>query len=540
MLRLQPMRPPRPSARRIHPICVLLIAGCSAASDGAGSTGPGGSCTGGKCDGFEVPAALAPIALDGVVQCHGVVDHEADPFFAVHELRCTVQPPEALDVHRVYFAVNGADGSPVAGETSAAPESFGSEVTIARFRDDDFPLDVRITVPFLARGGQEDHSYWGFRQTIADRAALAAATAEAPLSVDLPVEIWPIVLWPSEDTVTQWSAGTLGLVLFDTRYAFPVTGSAELAVGGVGPVSNVDQNRYLSVRPTTDPDISVLARQPMNFLVPRGGLATPADLNVQTDVSDRVATPFDAPGYYVLGTDGSLVRTEPAELPPLSLEPIDPTDPLDPDAGVPIEPDAGEPEPDAGPSEPVDPCMGSCTAAQVCVAGACVARGEQDQDLRTSSTCYAPNRACDAGDDGDCAPDHACVLGECRRLACQHQDLRTSTTCYAADEACESDAHCASGHTCVSGLCRRTVCQIQDLRTSTTCYDADEPCARDLDCDSGHACVAEQCRRLVCQNQDLRTSTTCYPADQPCAIDAHCDAGHTCSPDGLCVRTVCS
>ncbi|MGE3636491.1 MAG: hypothetical protein AB7P00_41690, partial [Sandaracinaceae bacterium] len=383
----------------------------------------------------------------------------------------------------------------------------------------------------------------GYERTIRDRAELATLTEESPLSVDLPLEVWPVVLWPDPATLETWGA-TRSFLLADFRYAYAVDGSADLAVGGPRPLTQVEGSST-AFRPADLPELAELTRRRFALLLPRGERATPPRLEIT--LGDQGSTDVIGPGYYVVHDDGTAVLTAPNDLPALHVA-MDPTEPP-PDEPPPDEPPPDEPPPDEPPPDepPADPCMGACDSADVCVAAECVALADQTQRLVRFSTtsCEAPSRTCDEGQDTDCAADHVCVGGLCRRLACQNQDFVQFSvqSCVAPDQPCESDVHCDNEHTCVQGLCRRTVCQNQDLVqfSSVSCMAADQVCERDVDCASDHACVFGNCRRLACQNQDLVqfSSTSCQPADQPCEVDAHCAPDHVCGASQRCARVAC-
>ncbi len=167
-----------------------------------------------------------------------------------------------------------------------------------------------------------------------------------------------------------------------------------------------------------------------------------------------------------------------------------PPDEPEPDPGA---ADAGQPdvgEADAGVADedpPVDPCAGTCSASQACVAGACVTRNEQSQN----SFCDPPRASCDADEDQDCADGHACVDGKCRRLTCQSQN----TFCDPPRATCDDqDSDCDAGHACVEGLCRRLSCQSQN----TFCDPPRAICHADDDCAAEHTCSDGKCKRLTC------------------------------------------
>ena len=477
----------------------------------------------------EPPPPLEVVSLDRVVSCVGEVDPGADPFYAVDHLRCHFELPAlpGLRWGRLYAAVSRQGAPPVHVSILEGP-AIAQEVSFA-FRADEYPVELSVTLSaqFQGSGSLEQPAtsngtsmHWAARRAVANRPALGQLTAEGPLAVAAPFELWPVALWPSSELQSAWREGGARMVHTRLAYTFPIQ-SAALNVAGPTAATEVTVRRERWASPSTVSDLAAMAADLAYLPVPRGGFSGQAPglwAQVRGQDQDVEATSLvSSPGYYVMDASGQAVLTARDALPPL--------------AGAAAEPEP-EPEPVApgggGPLPPVDPCAGACTDAQACVAGACVTRAQQTQ----SAYCNAPTRACDADEDQDCADDHACANGLCVRLTCQTQ----SAYCNAATSACDpgDDGDCAADHACVGGLCRRLACQTQ----SAYCNAPTAPCDGDDDgdCAADHACAGGLCRRLSCQTQSLYCSAptnVCDPGD-----DADCAEAHHCV-DELCHRDSC-
>ena len=472
-------------------------------------------CSTGKCD-STLPPRLDALALADPVTCEVRIDTTtSDPFFQVDELHCTLRAPPSnrtVTIDQIFVNVQRADG--VVGNTFSIEGAAIGEAPLlaARFRGDDYPIEVRSTVMYQVdpeQRGNRDPLFHGARVRVASRPTAAASPALAHPS---PFDLWPVVLWPDDALTTAWDAGEARLVISQIDHGFPIA-SDELNIGGVTADTEVRYRRTIVASKSSVPAIDTLRSDLFYVLVPKTNVAPPAVKLTVADPKREASSSITGPGYYVIDLEARAVLTAPAELPgrPTGVA----------DAGV---PDGTPPPPDAVP--PPDPCGGACGATQVCVAAACVQRADQTQ----STSCNTPVMECDADEDGDCAPDHACVSGLCRRLTCQVQ----STSCNTPSSPCDGeDTDCGTAHACVAGSCRRLTCQVQ----STSCNTPFSPCGDDDDddCGAGHACVAGLCRRLTCQVQSTSCNTPFNPCDDEtsdCAIDHTCQAG-------TCARNTC-
>lgn len=559
----------RPSVFLVS-LTVALMLGC------ANPESPGETlfCVGAKCDdGSDGPTPLTAVSLESMGRCRGIVDRSSSDFFARHEIRCSFDPPAGIVLERVYTEIRTARPDIRGGSLDLT----GSDLPIGRVTNDDFPIQVRVTLAFKSATTdnptfQRTH-YWGMEAELADADALAAWTLANPHAFGPPLEAWPVVFWPAPELVDAWDAGDARYLAFALNHRFEVTGSGELAVAGPEPIGTVENRVQIIERARQRADLRELAQQTRALLMPTGAVE-PVDVRVTTRDVSNVESRLSGPGYYVVGLDGQATLTPVTDLPELAV-PVPEGDCNDActeaetcvdalcvpipcggtcAAGQRCVDEACVTPPACGglcleneecvdeACVPVDPCEGACSESEACVAATCVTRADQTQRTGFSSTrCEAPTASCDAGEDGDCAEGHGCVEGQCRRLACQQQSTGfSSTSCEAADQPCENAGHCAEDHACVAGLCRRLSCQNQDTGFSTTtCEPADQPCATGGDCASGHTCVEGLCRRTACQNQDTGfSSTSCDPADQPCAVNEDCTDAHACV-QGLCRRLAC-
>lgn len=488
----------------------VLVTACKA--DG-GST----DCASGRCD-QGVPPALEVLNVSNPVSCELRLDMSTtNPFFQVDELYCTFRAPPVTNTVKLlsnYVNVTRKDGNPGNTFEMEGPNIGSEPVLVSRFSAESYPIEVASTLVYRidpSQGGDTSFIYNGARATVPTRPSANTAVLEHTA----PFDLWPIVLWPDDELTTAWNAGEARALVSQTRHAFALA-SAELNIGGPNPTTEVQYRRTMVANATAvpgTPDITVLRSDV--FYVPVAKQAAAPWPSLKLTVSApfvEVESALGGPGYYVVDRNGNAVLTAPGNLPGRR----DVT--FDADPG----PDGTDVTPDAAVA---DPCNGSCSPSQVCVAAACVERANQTQ----STSCNAPVAQCDANEDGDCAPDHACVEGVCRRRTCQAQ----STSCNAPFAACDSqDTDCADGHACVANLCRRLACQTQ----STFCNSPFAQCEGDSDCAPEHACVAGLCRRLTCQTQ----STFCNPPVAACADDddSDCAPEHACV-DGLCRRLTC-
>jgi len=466
---------------------LLLAAACGGAVDPSATR-----CSGSKCDGNGVEA-LQAAGLRDLLRCWSGSDGALSCQLRDRRLPGGVEVSYWAAVWRADSGVRSSNLFVRRDRFSTAPVALEAIPATA------FPGTLNVGVAVTA---PDNGTYdFGFERHFSSAAELAALREEAPFKVDLPLEVWPVRVWPKDDAVDAMVVG------YDAQSSFPI-GDSRLPYSVTPRQTSVDQ-RLSAVHQKGD------AWTTFGVLVPLTGAAPTLDITIINldDGSQKKQThAITAPGYYVVDGDAGATLTAPADLP---------NAPAAPDAPTPTPPVDNSNAPDMTPA-PVDPCRGSCGATQVCVAGACVARDEQVQ----SSSCYPAYARCDAGESSDCAEGHACVNGLCTRLTCQTQ----STSCYSPTAQCATAADCADGHSCVDGLCRRLTCQTQ----SSSCYSPTAPCAIAADCAADHACVAGLCRRLTCQTQ----SSSCYPPTAPCATIADCATGHTCDA-GVCRRNGC-
>ena len=433
-------------------VTALGTAGCAV------NSGPGTGLDGNdhKNDGFS-PAdlpALEAVALDNLVECFGVMDDStSDPFFQRHELRCTAAVmPTGLTVDRVWVSVI-SDDSRLYDTLDLMAADFGTETLITRVGNDHFPLRVRVTIPFrLDDDGAS--KYWGFERTISGPSEFEGLTADAPITMGLPFDLWPVALYPTVALRDAWTAEDNTLLITRTDYTFPVAGSAELAVGGPSPVTEIRERRTDIHRRSGLEDLASLVRTPTYYAMPIGGLADPAGMTIMLGRDGEVPSSIVGPGYYLVDLDGTATLTATTDLPDLGTGTGDDGG-ADDDGGIgDVDGGAGDVDggagDDGGPAP--DPCAGACSANEVCVAGGCVVRSQQQQRYCGDT----PDRLCDGDDNADCADGNICAEGLCRNRSCQKQQYCGDTP----DTPCDGDdGDCAPDHACnADNICERVSC----------------------------------------------------------------------------------
>jgi hypothetical protein len=519
----------------VFAVLAVSFLGCSNPDEGQSTPEIDYNICTGKCDGPGGSLReLEPIDVQAPAQCELLLDETTDdPFFQRDRVVCRFnQIPENNfgSVSRIYTHIRDGEGRFLSDSSHEADELDGEPIEIGGLSGDAYPVEVSITVFYETRqetGVQlgetppaRDNAFHGHVETLQSRPD-DNVTIEAPALFDL----WPVVYWPSVELAEKWAEADAPAFLLSTDYAFDVASDA-LAVGGPEPVDFVDYDWQVYAAGTAQQHVDLLTSNAFYLPVPPDAPAPQIRPEVDiTGGNDATATTITGPGYYVIGPDAGLTRTEIGSLPGVD------NDESDPDAGPPgdvtaedaASDDISVDGADGRDTGIEDPCEGECSESQVCVDGGCVERDEQIQ-----TECWEqPERACDLGEDRDCASGHVCVNQLCRELRCQVQ-----SECWnAPDRPCADDADCADGHICVDEMCRELRCQVQ-----SECWeDPDKPCADDGDCADGHVCVDEMCRELRCQAQ-----SECWEdPDKPCADDSDCADGHSCNGEGLCTEDRC-
>lgn len=488
----------------------LTMLGCSNADPGPGPIGS--TCDGPKCDAFAPPELVATPGDFG--RCTVVPDTEAaDLFFARDLVDCLFvgfDESTSLSVTTIYVNGEYGDGR-IGNAVEFAPDELGTSKTAVNARAESYPLTVHVRpiLQYLSRDsgklGAEPTRQLSYLSPKLSFEVATRPTEPVDTNIVLPLEVWPVVVWPTQAFADRWETDELRFL------NLTITDTVEFEPGR-------EQRTYFSRHASSGDSLESLPGTV--FALSVDGQGEGPQLKVMLDSDEAVTTlTIDGPGYYLLGVDGSVTRATPAEVEALGMFDRDapPVEPTEPDA-----PTTPEPTEPSTPEIPPDPCGDTCDATQACVAGACVALSDQVQRSCTST----PTAACD-GEDTDCGPGNACVGGVCRLLSCQVQN----TSCYTPTASCDGeDSDCGEGHACSGGLCRRLTCQIQN----TSCYTPTAVCEASSDCAGEHACVAGTCRRLTCQIQN----SSCYTPTAICAADADCGADHACAA-GVCRRLTC-
>jgi hypothetical protein len=377
------------------------VAAASLAAVAAVGCSDGEMCSGSTCE----PPVLTAMPLDDLVACSVGADHsEGDPESRTDRVTCRVHAlpdNEVVAIRSVLLGVEDRDGLVGASVAVDGGDLAGQRIDVATVRR--YPIEIAVTVQYaLARpvsGEQastvdEELLLHGRRTTISAR---PSATGPV-LRYGAPFALWPVSLWPDAELVAAWGTD-ISLLAAEVDSSFPIT-SDELLLADRAPATHVShQQETVEVSPDL-PSLEALRGRVFHVVAPAAAMraALPPDLRLALEAR-VVTTELASPGYYVVAPDGTATWTAPAQLP-----------------GSPApEPAAPAPDPEGGLAPVPDACEGRCTATEVCVDGACVARAGQTQPV----DCSAPTRACDDGQDIDCAPEHACVAGLCHRLACE-------------------------------------------------------------------------------------------------------------------------
>lgn len=399
-------------------VTTVLLAGCSADVSDGGADRPYASCAG-ACDAPGDLPLLAPIHLDNLVECFAVIDASTtDEFFANDQLECTLRAPG------VPFTSFSASVQLMSEDRSIFREStlgFGSVTNRVRVSRADYPYDLKITL----RIGQERietpitlFTYEEFRELEVE-----------PLRVGVPAELWPIKIWP--DTAIQEGFGPERFRAISVQAQSEAVFSADARLSAQQSANAAGGSFAID----TLPDV-------FSFFLPvlPGGEATVStSIYVRGGERVRVENRVDAPGYWLLGEDGSLRAAQIEDLPYLPGY-----------AGYGASPGV-EPDPAAPVDIADDPCSGTCRSDEVCVAGGCLRRTEQRQ-----ARCEdRPTASCDASEDGDCADLHACIEGSCTNLVCQTQPY---PDCPPPSASCDDDGDCMPGHSCMGNACVNPFC----------------------------------------------------------------------------------
>ncbi len=505
----------------------LSFAACSPDSGTSDGTEPGSQqgCEGGKCDGV----ANLPELTTLTDLTTGVCVWTGQPNDTM-KLECAMGSLVEGTTHQhveTFVVVSGdfSGSKSRAFRDTEIDGMFREVVTISR---EDFAREPVRTSLFVGLGGENGNTSSFSYQYEVDVPEFLEDGQQQSFDIDLPFDLRPVSFWPTPEIIEKVDM-TTGTDLFylnlDLDTDLASLGAPFNFDGGInGPRTKLFGSVFI------DGVREPRAMAGKVYYVPAFDEMDPLNVQVILGIDLQPKQDLTEPGYYVVNPDGSLTLTAPTDLPDIGPIPA-PAPALDmgvtPDSDMGASQDdmadgsmdMGSPTPDM---PPVDPCMDTCTAGQVCVAGECVERSMQRQN-NCSDT---PTKTCDLGEDLDCAEGNVCVEGLCRRLICQSQGNCTDTP----QDVCEVDTHCADGNVCVEGLCRRLICQSQGNCTDTPV----DPCERDGHCMEGNACVQGLCRRLVCQSQNSCTDT---PQDV-CEVDAHCADGNVCV-EGLCRRLVC-
>ena len=562
---------------------IALVFGCAEDTNTSVTTEeqsrPESSCTGGKCDApgqVEVPV-LEPIALDQMISCTVERDTStSDEFFQADQGTCSFHgmPADGITLSVASIDIVASDGSYLkshawSGHELDSPQDFNF---IARA--DDYPLQIRTTVywngmGFGLRGDIDapENNFFGIAshgtETTVERPDESVAIPFAP-----ELEIWPIVLWPTQDLEDAWAQKEVSFWYAVLQGDMEIPGK-EL----------IERTHNMSF--SFEYAHSLFAQSHQESLTPLSQLklfipavpGEPSSATLKTKITgalDESSTMLPQPGYYLIDKDGPITPASPEQVRERGARPTAAPVVMNPDMGDVSDPDSGsmdmgmlQDDMNTEPDMPVvDPCMDTCSDTQVCVNAQCVTRSQQAQ----SSCNVNPYKPCDLGEDSDCADGNVCVDGLCRLLTCQEQ-ASCNVNPY---RPCEQESHCADGNVCVEGLCRLLSCQEQvscnvnpyrpcDLGEDSDCADGNvcvdglcrlltcqeqascnvnpyRPCEQESHCADGNVCVEGLCRLLTCQEQ-ASCNVTPY---RPCEQDSHCADGNSCNDDGVCQKDGCN
>jgi hypothetical protein len=309
--------------RALCPFCLFVAVGIVALGctgrEQAGCPEPG-------CEQLSAERPLRVIALDRLAVCAAGIDARGESDLAAEDrLWCAFDVPRELGVYSALLEVRLSDGaSPSPVVLSEEQLAGASALPIAYWASDAYPVTIRVSLGFRARAEAEDPAdaqdppnsgdfWWGFSQTFT-RDQLRSATPSAPLDVGLPFDLWEVAVWPSAELGRSWSAGEVTSLEAIVENDFPIRSEA-LITDGATPSTMIPFRHVLRASRATQPTLEPFAREVITVPVFRG-TASAASLRVSA-VALEGATAIAAPGYFVLGLDGSLTPTAADALPAL-------------------------------------------------------------------------------------------------------------------------------------------------------------------------------------------------------------------------------